>query len=186
MATPAAILNRNVKPATRAFVVRVMRRKHIRQLDPESSISHGGKFAQWDSRLPYPVNDQIPDSWLAEVIQMSEKSLGPCRESRQTAEWARPKHERRVVHASDIIHTGYAPDSGSHHRSGLRLPVAASEMCAGSVYRSIGRRPTAWRPKNHHRRPNRPPNASHTHGRRGSWTLLRASVRRQPQDLGAT
>jgi len=43
---------------------------------------------------------------------MSEESLGPYRESRQTVEWARPKHERRLFTRAIFI-IGCCPLGGA-------------------------------------------------------------------------
>jgi hypothetical protein len=78
------------------------------------------------------------------------------------------------MHLTQVATIGWGCDCRSH----------AFEMRAGSVPPSIGLAPTAWRPENRPSRPDRPPNASRTRGRRGPWTLMRASVRRNHQILG--
>ena len=82
---------------------------------------------------------------------MSEKSLRPYRESRQTVEWARPKHERRLF-ARAIFIIGCCPWRRARFRvarvpAGQPTALRSPRKTLGGFWRSISNYFSIGQPK---------------------------------------
>ena len=81
----------------------------VQRLERESSIGEVARAGSWSVKL---TQNALPRMWPNRRLQPGCGRLL----------WLAPAHRWRKT-VSDISKSGYAPDSGNHHKLGLRLLI---------------------------------------------------------------